>query len=87
MKAYIDAAATTQVYSGRARRVLIQVNEDITGTITVIDGTSGSTANVATITDPVGGTRYEYWDFSDGVRIITSAAGDVTVSVLADAQP
>ena len=70
----------TQVLSDRCRRVLLQVNAALTGTIKVIDGTSGTTANVATITNPTVGSSYEYWDFKTGVRIIASGACNITVS-------
>lgn len=80
-KSYITAATTTQVWTGRARRILITVNEALTGTITVIDGTAGTTANVAIITNPTVGTYYEYWGFDNGVRIVTSATCDICVSV------
>jgi hypothetical protein len=79
MKAYIVDNTETQVYSGRLRKVAIQVNAALTGSIKVIDGTSGTTANVATITNPTVGSRFEYWDFQTGVRIIASGACDITV--------
>lgn len=78
MKSYITSAATTQV-AGPSHKVFIQVNAALTGTITVIDGTSGTTANVAVITNPTVGSQYEYWDFTSGVRIVTSATCDITV--------
>ena len=76
----ITTATTTQVDTGKANRVLLQVNEDLTGTITVIDGTSGTTANVAVITNPSSSESFEYWDFNNGIRIVTSAVCDITVS-------
>lgn len=79
-KAYITDSTTTQVFTGPATRVLIQVNAALTGTIKVIDGITGSTANVATITNPTVGQPYEYWDFALGVRIIASTTCDITVS-------
>ena len=78
---YITTATTTQVHTGRAKKVLITVNAALTGTITVIDGTAGTTANVAIITNPTVGTSYEYWSFANGVRVVTSASCNVTVSV------
>lgn len=80
MKAYITTATTTQVYTGTSRKVLIQNNAALTGTITVIDGTSGTTANVAIITNPAVGDQFEYWSFGTGVRIVTSATCNITVS-------
>lgn len=83
MKTYITTATTTQVYTVTGNqllsRVRIMVNAALTGTITVIDGVSGTTANVAVITNPTVGQAYEYWDFSSGVRIVTSAPCDITV--------
>jgi hypothetical protein len=71
----------TQVRTGRANRVLLQANAALTGTIKVIDNTTGTTANVATITNPTVGSQYEYWDFESGVRIIASGACNITVNV------
>lgn len=83
MKTYITTGTTTQVYTVVGNqllsRVRIQVNAALTGTITVIDGTAGTTANVAIITNPTVGQTYEYWDFQFGVRIVTSTTCDITV--------
>ena len=78
---YITTATTTQVHTGRIKRVLITVNSTVTNTITVIDGTAGTTANVAIIVNPLVGESYEYWGFADGVRIVTTATCDITVNV------
>lgn len=77
--AYITDGTATQV-SGPARRAVIQVNAALTGSIKVIDGTSGSTANVATITNPTVGTRYEYWGLKTGFRVVASGSCDITAS-------
>lgn len=77
---YITTGTTVQVYTGLVKKCRIQVNTALTGTITVIDGTSGTTANVAVITNPTVGSSYEYWGFQNGVRIVTSTTCDVTVS-------
>lgn len=79
MKAYITTATTTQV-CGPMKKVLITVNAALTGTITVIDDVTGSTANVAVITNPTVGSSYTYYDFQTGVRIVTSATCDITVN-------
>lgn len=78
--AYIVDNTATQVDSDRISKAIIQVNEALTGSIKVIDGTSGTTANVATITNPTVGSKYEYWNFKTGVRVIASGACDITVS-------
>lgn len=77
--ANITDDTATNVSSG-CKRVLITVNAALTGTIKVIDGTAGTTANVATITNPTVGTAYEYWDFDSGVRVIASGACNITVN-------
>jgi hypothetical protein len=79
-KSYITAATTTQVYTGKLKSVTITVNTALTGTVTVIDGTSGTTGNVAVITNPTVVTSYEYWDFETGLRLVTSATCDITVN-------
>jgi hypothetical protein len=79
-KAYITDNTATQVETGRVSKVILQVNAALTGSIKVIDNTTGTTANVATITNPTVGSRYEYWDFNTGVLIIASGSCDITVS-------
>lgn len=79
-KTYITTATTTQCETGYVARVAIQVNAALTGTITVIDGTTGTTANVAVITNPTVGSDFLYYDFGQGVRIVTSATCDITVN-------
>lgn len=79
-KSYITTATTTQVQTGKVKSALITVNAALTGTITVIDGTSGTTGNVAVITNPTVGSSFQYWDFNDGLRVVTSAICDVTVN-------
>ncbi len=81
MYSYIVDDTETQIVSGYCRKVLVQINASLTGTIKVIDGTSGTTANVATITNPSVGSQFEYWDFKTGVRIIASGNCNITVSV------
>ena len=79
-KTYITTATTTQCETNSVSRVFITVNAALTGTITVIDGTSGTTANVAIITNPTVGSTFDYFDFAQGVRIVTSATCDITVN-------
>lgn len=80
-KAYIIDNTATQVFTGYARVVKIQVNKTDTQSVKVIDGTSGTTANVATIATLVQGDRYEYGEFASGVRVIASGSCDITVTV------
>jgi hypothetical protein len=76
---YITDNTETQV-SGPCKRCLITVNAAYAGAIKVCDATSGSTANVATITGATVGSRYEYWDFTVGVRVVAAGACDITVN-------
>lgn len=75
----VDNTATN-VLTGACSRVVLQVNAALTGSIKVIDGIAGTTADVATITNPTVGSVYEYWDFATGVRVIASGACNITVS-------
>lgn len=79
MYTYITTGATTQVKTGNIYSVLITVNAALTGTITIIDGTTGTTGNVAIITNPTVGSSYRYWDLANGLRIVTSTTCDITV--------
>lgn len=83
-KSLIVDNTATQVLTGACKEVILQVNAALTGTIKVIDGTSGTTANVATITNPGVGDTYIYRDFASGVRIIASGACNITVSAKAN---
>lgn len=78
--AYIVDTTPTLVYTGKIKKAIIQVNAALTGTIKVIDGTSGTTANVATITNPSVGDRYEYWGIQTGLLVIASTTCNITVS-------
>lgn len=84
---YITTGATTQIKTGRVYKLKIQVNAALTGTITVIDGTTGTTGNVAIITNPTVGSSYEYWDLQNGARVVTSTTCDVTVNAESNIRP
>lgn len=77
---YITDNTATQVESGIVDEAIIQVNAALTGSIKVIDGTSGTTANVATITNPTVGTRYVYRGLKLGFLVIASGSCDITAS-------
>lgn len=76
--AYIVDSTAAQVETGYIKKAMIQVNSALTGSIKVIDGTSGSTANVATITNPTVGSQYIYTGLKTGLRVIASTSCDVT---------
>ena len=77
---YIVDTTATQVYSGPVKKAIIQVNAALTGNIKVIDNITGTTANVATITNPTVGSRYEYWGLQTGLLVIASTTCDITAS-------
>ena len=78
--AYITDSTQTQVYTGPVKELFLQVNAALTGTIKVIDGTAGTTANVATITNPAVGDQYVYRGLVNGARVIASGSCDITAS-------
>lgn len=73
---YITAATTTTLAPLKPKKVHIQVNTALTGTITVTD----AGATTAIITNPPVGTQYEYWDFTGPATVVTSATCDITVN-------
>ena len=80
---YIAGAATTQVSTGRGVLRAIVFNKPVaSSTVKLIDGTSGTTANIATITNTAAVEPYSLdynIRFDDGLRIVTSGADDITV--------
>lgn len=80
-KTYIATATTTQVFTGTGVLHSIVVNSTAAGTVTVIDGTSGSTPNVAVLKASIVEGTYLYdCAVATGLRIITGAASDITVT-------
>ncbi len=78
---YITEATTTQVATGKGILHSIIVNETVAGTLKVIDGTSGATANIATLkASIVEGTYLFDVTFSAGLRIVSGAAGKYTIT-------
>lgn len=78
---YISSATTTQVKTGAGFLHAITVNTTAAGAISIIDNTSGSTVNIASLKSSVAEGTYVYnVSFSTGLRIITAAASDITVS-------
>lgn len=79
--AHIVDTTQTNIWPQRAKKAIVMVNAALTGTIQVIDGTTGTVGNVGIITNPTVGSKFEYWGFNTGVRVISSATCDITVSV------
>lgn len=79
----INTATTTQVKNGPGILKRIVVNVPVsTGTISLIDNSSGSTVNIGVITSTADLKPF-YIDFdlkfTTGLRIITTQAQDITV--------
>jgi len=77
----ITSAATTQVFTGKAKAVYIQVNATPTGNITLIDGTTGTASTHGVVTAPTVGMFIKAYKFDTGVRIVTTGTPDITVYV------
>jgi len=77
---YIVDAATTQILTGQGALVRITINKATAGTIKIIDGISGSTANIATIAALTNPMTLDYSvQVVSGIRIINSNNEDITV--------
>lgn len=77
---YISSATTTQVATGPVTLVAIIVGETAAGAIKIIDGTSGSTTNVAELKSSIAEGTYEFEiRLAAGLRIVTAAASKITV--------
>jgi hypothetical protein len=79
----ITTATTTQVKSGSGILHKIVLNTPVsTGTVGLIDNTSGTTVNIGTITSTADLKPFvmEYnCRFSTGLRIVTTQTQDITV--------
>lgn len=79
--AYIATATTTQVKTGAGFLHCITVNTTAAGTIGLIDNTAGTTVNIGQLKASVVEGSYCYdVPFATGLRIVTGAASDITVS-------
>ena len=81
---HITTAGTYQIKTGRGRLRRIVINTPVANdTVKIIDGTSGTTANIATITEGAsvsGPVEIDYnVIFMNGLRIITDGNDDITV--------
>lgn len=79
--AYITAGATTTISSKPCVLVRVVVNKALTGTVKLIDNTTGTTANIGTITNasgPIGSIEYGV-QCGAGLIVINSATEDITV--------
>lgn len=77
---YIATATTTQVATGNCRLIRVVVNTTAAGAISIIDGTSGSTVNVASLKASIVEGSYDFGiKLTTGLRVITAGASDITV--------
>lgn len=72
---HITATGSQAICTG-ARKILIQNNKALTGTITVTDGVG----TVAVITDPAVGNQFEYWSLTGAITVNPSAICEITVN-------
>ncbi len=78
--ANISTGTTTQVATGRGVLHSIVVNTTAAGSIKLIDGISGSTANIGTMKASIAEGTYIYdCVFAAGLRIVTAGSSDITV--------
>ncbi len=79
----LNGSGTTQVFSGKGILHAIVINTVDNGTIKIIDGISGSTANVGTIrvnSSPfIQPTPYDT-TIATGLRLVITASPDITVA-------
>ena len=77
---YLDTAATTQVHTGHCTLHSIVIGTTAAGSIKVIDGTSGTTANVATLKSNIAEGTYLFdCVMGSGIRIVAAANSIFTV--------
>lgn len=82
---YLATAATTQLVTGSGFLHSVTVTETAAGSIKFIDGTSGSTTNLAELKSSISEGTYTFdVEFSTGLRIIAAANSKFTVSYKAD---
>ena len=79
---YIVDSTATQVESGYVGHAVITVNLTAAQTVKIIDGTSGSTANVATIAACTQGNVFHYYGLKTGLRVIASGTVDITAATV-----
>lgn len=81
----ITTAATNQVFTGNGRLVSITINKATTGAISLIDNTTGTTANIGTIAATTPAQTLWYTSIvAKGLRIINASTEDITVVFIRD---
>ena len=82
MYAHYTSTGPFQVSQGHARKVIVQINAALTGSIVLSDETAtAGTPLIATITNPTVGLQFEYWDLKNGLSVNPSTTCDITVNV------
>jgi hypothetical protein len=77
---YISTNTTTQVKTGAGYLKAIVVGETAAGAISIIDNTSGSTANMGVLKASIAEGTYTFnCHFQAGLRIVTAAASKISV--------
>lgn len=76
----ITTATTTQVDTGQGQLIAIIVGETAAGAISIIDNTTGTTANIGTLKASIAeGTYWFLSQYATGLMIITAGASKITV--------
>ena len=76
----INTQGTTQVYTGHCCLDYITINKTDSGTVAIIDGTTGSTGNVGTMKASIVEATYHYHVvLNKGLRIVTTGTPDLTI--------
>lgn len=79
-QSYISTATTTQVKTGPGILHAIVIGETAAGAISVIDNTTGTTVNLASLKASIAEGTYVFnCSFDTGLRIITAGASKITV--------
>ncbi len=77
----ITGTLTTQVATGKGKLHAVTINTAAAGSVKLIDGTAGTTANIGTIKSSAAEGNYIYDTyFATGLRIVTAANTDLTIS-------
>ena len=73
---YVTVSGPQLIMAGKVKKAIVQVNNAITGTLTIADSaTAAATPVVGAITNPTLGSKFEFWDIKDGLCVGASTTG------------
>lgn len=78
----INSGTSTQVFSGKGILQAVTINTTAAGTITIIDGVGSAASPVVAVlkSSVVEGTYLYNCAISTGLKVVTAAASDITVT-------